>query len=77
MAAHEVYRSIVTAIRRGRLTEPFSVSDFRRACPGFGAGTYHAFLYKHRKGNAGGNSELFQRVGPGMFRVMRPFRYEV
>lgn len=75
MAAHEVYRSIVTAMRRGRLAEPFSADDFRRACPGFGAGTYQAFLWKHRKGNPGGNSELFEQVSPGMFRVMRPIRY--
>jgi hypothetical protein len=40
---HEVYRAIVRALRAGRLTEPFSADDFRRACPGFGKGTYSAF----------------------------------
>jgi hypothetical protein len=77
MAAHEVYRSIVTAVRKGRLSEPFSSEDFRRTCPGFGVGTYQAFLWKHRKGNPGGNSELFVQAGRGTFRVMRPLRYDV
>ncbi len=77
MAAHEVYRAIVEAVRRGRLAEPFSAGDFRRACPGFGAGTYQAFLWKHRKDNPGGNSELFMRVAPGAFRAIRPFHHGV
>ncbi len=73
--AHRVYRAIVGAIRARQLQEPFSVEDFRQACPGFGDGTYGAFLYKHRKGNPGKNTELFGRVGTGQFRCLRPFRY--
>ena len=68
--AHEVYRAIVGAVRRGLLREPFSKQDFRTACPGFGNGTYNAFLDKHRCGNPGGNSELFERVAPGQFEVL-------
>lgn len=45
MASHEVYRRIVTALQKGKLREPFSSEDFRRACPGLGEGTYNAFLY--------------------------------
>lgn len=73
--AHKVYSAIVTAIKNGTLQEPFTKSDFRKACPGFGDGTYNAFLDKHSKGNPGGNSELFERVAPGKFRCLRPFRY--
>jgi hypothetical protein len=60
MLGHEVYRAIVRTVHAGSLTEPFSADDFRRACPAFGKGTYQAFLWKHRKGNPGGNSELFK-----------------
>jgi hypothetical protein len=73
--AHRVYEAIVRAVRSGQLPEPFSRSDFAAQCPGFGAGTYNAFLDKHAKRNPGGNSELFERVAPGRFTCLRPFRY--
>lgn len=72
--AHIVYGAIVTAVRNGRLSEPFSKEDFRAVCPGLGGGTYNAFLWKHRKGN-GNTSELFDLVSPGRFRCLRPFMY--
>jgi len=72
---HKVYVSIVTAINNGILTEPFSKKDFEIACPGFGKGTYNAFLDKHAHGNPGGNTELFERVSTGKFRCLRPFKY--
>ena len=65
--AHKVYKAIINAIKTGKLKEPFSKQDFQDACPGFGNGTYNAFLDKHAKGNPGGNSELFERVGEGQF----------
>jgi len=74
---HLVYSAIVEAIRAGVLAEPFTVQDFKISCPGLGAGTYKAFLYKHRRGNPGQNSELFDKVTPGQFRCLRPFRYGV
>lgn len=74
---HKVYQAIVLAIKEGRLKEPFTKEDFRRACPGFGYGTYNAFLWKHRKGNPGGASELFKEVSPGKFRLLRPFKYGI
>ena len=73
--AHRVYGAIVTAVKTGALTEPFSKATFRLACPGLGNGTYNAFLDKHSLGNPGRNSELFERVSPGLFRCLRPFRY--
>ena len=72
---HRVYMGIVEAVREGRLKEPFTTEDFRKACPGLGAGTYRTFLYKHRLSNPGGNSEVFERVRRGMFRCLRPFKY--
>lgn len=73
--AHRVYRSIVSAVRTGTLREPFSKMDFRTACPGFGDGTYRAFLDKHSVGNNGGATELFRRVRPGRFVCVRPLKY--
>lgn len=75
MAAHRVYACIVRAVSIGKLKEPFARDDFRKACPGFGEGTYRAFLHKHRVGNPGGNSELFERVSPGRFKLVRPYEY--
>jgi len=75
MREHEVYRAIVKAVKEGRLKEPFTKEDFRRACPRFGEGTYNAFLWKHRVGNPGGNTELLELVEPGKFRLVRPFKY--
>lgn len=75
MSDHLVYSAIVRAVKSGHLREPFEIKEFRIACPGFGEGTYQAFLYKHRKGNPGGTSELFKLVSKGKFRLLRPFKY--
>jgi len=77
MANHKVYSAIVMSVKKGKLKELFTNDDFRCACPGLGEGTYNAFLHKHRKGNPGGNSELFELVDPGKFRLLRPFRYGI
>ncbi len=74
---HEVYHTIVKAIRAGELSEPFTALDFQKSCPGLGNGTYNAFLYKHRRGNPGGNSELFDKIAPGKFICPRPFKYDL
>jgi hypothetical protein len=75
MAEHKVYRCIVEAVRGGKLEEPFTRDDFRKGCPNFGEGTYNAFLDKHSLRNPGGESELFERVAPGRFRLLRPIKY--
>jgi hypothetical protein len=75
MANHKVYSAIVQAVKSGELIEPFGQDDFRLACPNLGEGTYQAFLHKHRKGNPGGVSELFELVASGKFRLLRPYRY--
>ena len=73
--AHKVYNCIVNAIKARKLSEPFTMIDFKKVCPGLGEGTYNAFLYKHRIGNLGGNSELFEKVSKGKFKCARPFKY--
>ena len=61
---------IYTAVRDGRLNEPFGPEDVRRACPGWAANTYTVFLSKHRVGNPGKTTELFERIGPGRYRTL-------
>jgi len=77
MKRHRVYSCLVQAAKKGTIKEPFRVADFQKACPGFGKGTYRAFLYKHRVGNNLHNTELFQLVSPGKFKLVKPFRYDL
>ena len=75
MARNSVYKAIVKAVTDGRLKEPFSSYDFRQSCPQFKEGTYNAFLWKHRRGNPGGYSELLDLVGRNSFKLIRPIKY--
>lgn len=69
-AGRQVLTQIDTALASGRLVEPFSNRHFRLACPGFGEGTYNAFLWKHRRGN-GNTTELFDLIAPNQFKRIR------
>lgn len=71
---HRACSAIVAAIDDRSLEGLFSAAAFESACSGLGAGTYHASLDKHVEGNGSGNSELFQRVSPGLFRCLRPLK---
>ncbi len=59
---------IYTAVRSGRLAQPFDAEMVKRACPGWAARTYQVFLSKHAVGN-GTTTELFVRVSPGLYKV--------
>ena len=74
MAKNKVYKTIVSAVQTGLLAEPFGMQEFRKACPGFGDGTYRSFLSKHCKGN-GKETELFERVSSGRYIILRPIKY--
>ena len=71
----EVYEAIITAVRKGRLNEPFTSADVRRACPEINPVTPGTFLPKHTEGNPGGNSVLFEKIGRGLYRLFRPIKY--
>ncbi len=77
MTRHKVYNCIVKAVKSGKLKEPFGKDDFRKACPNFAEGTYNAFLYKHRVGNPGKNSELFKKLSRGKFKLVKPYKYGI
>jgi len=72
---HRVYSRIIEVLAIGQLAEPFANAEFAQATPELGKGTHNAFLHKHAVGNPGGNSELFKRVAPGRFRIVRPLKY--
>ena len=61
---------IYAKVRAGQLREPFNAASVKRACPNWEDSTYPAFLPKHRVGNPGGNTELFERVGRGRYRTL-------
>jgi hypothetical protein len=68
MRGGEVYAAVLD----GRLREAFTRDDLRRACAGWPKSIYAAFLPKHSVGNIAGNTELFVRVAPGLYRLNRP-----
>jgi len=60
---------IYEAVRSGKLSEPFDAAAVKRACPDWADRTYQVFLAKHADGNPGGNTVLFVRVAPGLYRL--------
>jgi len=66
----EVGTDIYEAVHSGRLTQPFSASSVREACPHWMRRTPSTFLAKHAVDNPGKNSELFVRVARGLYRLI-------
>ncbi len=75
MGNHIVYRTIVRSVKNGKLKEPFSANDVMKACPKLKPSTCMTILNKHRKSNPSKTSELFVRVSPGKFKLIRPIKY--
>jgi hypothetical protein len=75
MVRHKLYRCIVEAIKKGKLKEPFTAKDVRRVCPQIAQNTPGTFLPKHRRNNPGDQSELFERVRRGQYKLLRPIKY--
>jgi len=72
---HKAYR-YGEAVKAGKLKEPFYRTTLRGA-PGFGYGVYNAFVLKHRRGNHGNASELFETASPRKYVVLIPFKYRL
>ena len=70
----EFASQIYTAVRKCRLREPFGSEEVRRVCPGWAPRTYSVFLSKHALGNPGKETELFERVAPGRYRILPNMR---
>ena len=60
-------RLIREAVRTGKLRQPFRPRDL--VALGVQYNTASTFPAKHAVGNHGDNSELFVRVGPGLYRL--------
>lgn len=63
------------AVKNRELKETFSKEGFKRVCPKFKESTHRNFLRKHKIGNSGDETELFEEVLSGKFKVVRPFKY--
>ena len=63
---------IYAAVPEGRLREPFTRDDLKRACPGWPTSIYIEFLPRHSVGNKYGNAELFVKVARNQYRLNRP-----
>jgi hypothetical protein len=70
MGQGKLIHAIRAAVRDERLRQPFRAEDVKCACPGFCDKTYPVFLPKHRRGNPGCNTELFDRVDQGLYRLL-------
>ena len=78
MARHRVYDTIVARVKEGKLKEPFTTNELFAICgKEIKEGTCKTFPRKHRKGNPGGNTVLFEMVSKGKFKIIRPFKYGV
>jgi hypothetical protein len=64
--ANEIYH----AVNSGELEQPFTAAMVKRACPRWAEKTYQVFLPKHRKGNPGGNTVLFDQVARGSYQLI-------
>jgi hypothetical protein len=64
----EFASEIYSAVRSGKLKQPFNAEMVKAACPGWADRTYHTFLGKHAVGN-GNTTELFVRVAVGSYRL--------
>jgi hypothetical protein len=54
----------------GDLPQSFRAADVRRACPGWADHAYGVFLPKHRRGNPGGETELFYQNPDGSYSLI-------
>lgn len=64
-------KAIRRAVKTGTLKQPFRAADVKKAVPGFAKNTYHVFLPKHRSDNPDNQTELFERISPGLYRLIR------
>jgi hypothetical protein len=62
---------IQEAVLQGKLKEPFTWRDVKRATPGYADKTYKLVLVHHRKSNPIKHPEYFARVDKEHFRLIK------
>lgn len=65
----QLTQDIYSAVAGGRLKEPFSPADVRRACPSYAARTPGTFLPKHCVSKPGADTKWFERVSRGLYKT--------
>jgi hypothetical protein len=74
-SSQEIYRTLVEAVTRGDLMEPFTKRDFERICPGLSNSTYRSFLWRFSPGgDVPSESVRLERVPPNRFHLVRPLK---
>jgi len=66
-----IYKTIRRLIREGILAEPFRVDSVQRVSNVLARSP--SFISKHAIGNPGGYTEYFERVGPGLYRLIEQY----
>ena len=62
--------AIQKAVKNGKLKQPFTAADVKKACKGYDDVTYSSHLVHHRKKNPIKASELYERDSKGKFRLI-------
>jgi len=72
--APQAYSKVITAIKSGKLKEPFFPIEATKACRPKNKGTFRKIFASHRRGNPFGNQALFIQLKDGTYKAIRPFK---
>ena len=70
MKEGKLIKQIREAVKSGKLKEPFNPEDVKKACPGWADQTYKSFLPKHVSGPYRGYTQLFEKIGKNLYRLL-------
>jgi len=74
MAVSNSYLKIVSAVKSGKLKEPFFPFEAVKACKIKNGESFRKIPSRHRKGNTYGRPALFVRLNDGSYKLTRPFK---
>ncbi len=66
----KIIKEIRDAITDGKIRNPFTKEEWKRACPGWADATYNVFLLKHRVCNPGGYTEYFEQLPNRLWKLI-------
>ena len=65
---------MVKAVKKGELTEPFTIEDLEARCFLIGSGILKTLLNKYKVGNPEKRIELSKEASSGKFKLIHPFK---
>ncbi|MDH3501304.1 MAG: hypothetical protein OEL69_02200 [Nitrosopumilus sp.] len=74
MTVPNSYLKIVSAVKSGKLKEPFFPFEVVKACKIKNVESFRKIPSRYRKGNPYGNKTLFIRLKDGSYKLTRPFK---